>query len=1021
MKLLTLAVCVAAGLAAQTTSTITGHVYDSTGAVLPGARITARNVDNGVTRTAATLGNGAYALTVLPVGSYEVRAEHTGFRTLVRKGILLTVDRTAVVDLSLELGQLDQEVTVTAEAPAVNTSTAELSYLVGERAIQNLPLNGRNYTDLALLQPGVVAFQQRDGGSVVAHGLAMSINGQDPRSNVYLLDGTLLNDFTNGPAGSATGAVLGMETIREFRVETNAYSTEYGRNSGGQINVLTKSGTNSFHGGLYEYFRNDHMDARNFFDPSKIPQFTRNQFGGIIGGPIVRNKSFFFFGWEALHTRQGQTVSSVVPDDIARRQANINPNVLPYLNEIPRANGPVLGGGLAGYTWAFRQPTDENYYQGRYDRNISSNQQFFARYTYDAGNQKLPLAFPQFPKDYSSHNHFVTLEDDLVLSATTLNTARASLSRTRIAQDVFANTTQALTPFVPGQSIIGDIDIGGMPRFGPQSTGNLRLTQNVMNFEDALTLARSRHLFKFGAMGEHYQENMFNQTFALGVFTFAGLQQFLAGTPARFLGLTPNGAGDRYWRFTVFGVYAQDTFKFSTRLTLNYGLRYEYATVPKDIYGRDSTLIHPLTDAKPASGQLFENPSRKNISPRVGVAWDPWGTGQTSVRAGYGWYFDTNLQQNLIPTGQNPPATPRVVIVNPSFPVPQFAAGVGNTIRPIQWNLKNPNLHVWNASLEHSFGQDTVITVGYAGSRGIHLLRSGDINTPTPQVLPNGSYFWTAGLTRPNPAWSTIELKRSDGNSWYNAAIFEIRRRFSKGFSAQSSYTFARSIDTTQASTFFSDATNDTVSTMPELPGLHYNKGLSDFQAKHTWVMNVTYQFPGGPTWLLKGWQVSGISTVRSGNPVTVFESTNRSRSLWSPSLGPGLGFDRPSLAPGYTYESAVQGRPDQWFNPAAFVLQPVGQLGNEGRNALIGPNLRTLDLSVSKNTLIRRLGEHTNLQFRAEAFNLLNRANFELVPPALLAFNGGAALENPLSAFGRASATVTSSRQIQLALRLSF
>jgi hypothetical protein len=1019
MRLLILAVCLAAGLAAQTTSTIKGRVYDVTGGILDGAKVTARQVDTGFERAAAALSDGSYVLTELPAGRYELRAEQAGFRPLLLKGILLTVAETSVVDLTLEVGSLDQEVTITSDAPPINTSTAELSYLVGSRTIQDLPLNGRNYTDLALLQPGVVAFPQRDGGSVVAHGLGTSVNGQDPRSNVYLLDGTPLNDFTNGPAGSAAGTSLGMETIREFRVETNAYSAEFGRNSGGQINVLTKSGTNTLHGSLYEYFRNDHFDARNFFDSVAKPKFTRNQFGGSLGGPIVKDKSFYFVGWESLHERLGKTIASFVPDDAARAGA-VAANVRPYLNEIPRANGPEIGGGLATFIWGARQPLSENYVQGRYDRNIGSRQQLFARYTYDDTQQDLPTDFPQFPRSYLSTNQFFTLEHHAILSPSTLNTMRAGFSRTRIGQNVRADTSQSLAPFAPGNTIIGDIDIGGMPRFGPQSSGNLRLVQNVYGFEEGLSLVRGSHLFKLGGLIEHYQDNMFNPTFGNGIFTFSGLGDFLRGAPARFVGLSPGGALDRYWRFTLFAVYAQDTLKLTSRLTVNYGLRYETTTTPVDIYGRDSALIS-FSDHAPTVGQLYQNPTRKNLSPRVGLAWDPFGSGRTSVRAGYGWYFNTNNQQNLIVTVTNPPATPRAVIASPTFPSPPFNAAATNTIRPVQWDLRNPNVHVWNASIQHTLWADTVITLGYAGSRGVHLLRSGDINAAVPARLADGTYFYSATAPRPNSAFTTIEAKTSDGNSWYESGILEIRKRLAKGFIAQSSYTFARSIDTTQASTFFSDAINDTTSAMPELPGFHYNKGLSDFQAKHNWVMNLTYQFPGGGNWAVKGWQVSAISNVRSGNPVTVFVQNNRSRSKWAPSLGPGIGSDRPSIAPGFTYESAVLGRPDQWFNPAAFVLQPAGQLGTEGRNALIGPNLRTGDFSLSKNTPLTRLNERAALQFRVEAFNLFNRANLELAPPALLAFAGSADNENPLSTLGRARATLTSSRQIQLGLRISF
>jgi hypothetical protein len=343
----------------------------------------------------------------------------------------------------------------------------------------------------------------------------------------------------------------------------------------------------------------------------------------------------------------------------------------------------------------------------------------------------------------------------------------------------------------------------------------------------------------------------------------------------------------------------------------------------------------------------------------------------------------------------------------------------------VQFNLKNPYVHMYNLSLQRQLWFDTVVTVGYAGARGIHLLRSGDVNLATAVRRPDGTWFFPPGSPRRNTAFSTIEMKTSDGNSWYNALIFEIRKRWSRGVEFQSSYTFSRNIDTTQASTFFSDATNGTTNAMPELPGLNYNKGLADFHAKHNWVVNFTWELPfargleGTAGKLLDGWQLSGIGQMRSGNPLTVFVATNRSRSLWSPSIGPGLGLDRPNLAPGRTHKDAVTGNPDGWFDPSAFQLQEAGTLGNLGRGALIGPNLRVFDMSLVKNTRWSRLGEGGNIQFRIEAFNLFNRTN--LGNPSLLAFSGAADNENPLPTFGQIRTVTTSSRQIQLGLRVTF
>lgn len=1019
---------VAVAVAQNTTSTITGDIKDATGALLSGVQVTARQTGTGLTRSTVSTEDGRFVFPGLPLGDYEITAEHNGFQRLTHKNVNLTVGETLSIHLTMIVADLTAAVEVWGGEALVNTQSQELSYLVGERAIKELPLNGRNYTDLTSLQPGVIPYPNRDGGSVVAHGLGMSINGQDPRSNVYLLDGTTQNDFTNGPAGSAAGTSLGLETIREFRVETNAYSAEYGRNSGGQINIISKSGTNEFSGSLYYFHRNDNFDARNFFDSARKPEFKRNQFGASTGGPILRDKLFFFAGYEGLRENLGRTISTVVPDDNARLgiipggNVTVSPVVRPYLDEFPRANGANLGGGLAQYRFGFNQQLDQNFAQFRIDYNRSERDQFFARYTFDDADQILPTDFPQFPRSFLSRNQFFTGEYRQALTARTLNTFRISYSRTRFGQDVEANVSRSLQPFVPGRDLIGDIDIGGIPRFGPQSSANLRLTQNVYAFEYGMIHSRGRHLIKAGALAEHYRDNMYNPTFSLGIFTFPGLRDFLLNRPQRFIGLTPNGQFDRHWRFTLFGFYAQDTYRASERLSLNLGVRYEFTTMPQDTNGYDSALPN-LTDRAATVGPLYQNPTFKNISPRVGFAWDVFGDGRTSVRGGYGIYFNTNNQQNLIVTVTNPPVTPRPVVNNPTFPVPSFVGSL--SVRPIQFNLDNPYVQVWNLNVQRELWFDTVVTLGYAGSRGVHLLRSNDVNVPTPQLRPDGTVFYPVGQSRPNTAFTTIELKSSDGNSWYNALIFEVRKRWSRGFSAQSSYTFSRNIDTTQASTFFSDATNGTTSAFPEPFGIDYNKGLADYHAKHNLVLNFIWEIPfarnlkGAAGKILNGWQMAGIAQLRSGNPLTVFVQRNRSRSQWSPSLGPGIGQDRPSFAPGFTHEMAVTGNPNAYFNPAAFVLQPAGTLGNVGRGSLIGPNLRTFDLAMVKNTRWAGLGERTNIQLRIEAFNLFNRTNFGV--PLLTAFTGAADNEQPVSTFGLIRSTVTSSRQIQLGLRVTF
>ena len=1016
----------------QTAASLSGRIVDTSGAALPGVTVTARRADTGFERATISDAAGRYTLPSLPAGEYEMRAELAGFRPILRRGIRLSVSEHVAVDLTLEVGGVAEAVTVNAETPTVNTRAVDLSYLVESTAIEQLPLNGRNYTDLALLQPGVLPFPYRDGGSVVAHGLGMSVNGQDPRANVYLLDGTLLNDMTNGPAGSAAGTALGTETVQEFRVETNAYSAEFGRMAGGQVNVLTKAGTNAVRGSVFEFHRNDALDAKNYFDVGEQPPFSRNQFGGTLGGPVRQDKLFYFVGYEGLRENLGRTITSSVPDENARRgllpdSANpgqflnigVNAQVAPYLNDYPMPNGSNLGDGTALYSFQFDQTLDEDFMQGRVDYNLAPGTQLFARYTLDDADQWLPTDYPQFPRAFVSRNQFFTGEYRQAARANLFNTLRFGYSRTRVGQAVEANTP--LPPFVPGRSLIGNIDVGGLQRFGTQSSVDVRFLQQVYSVQADSAWTHGRHLVKFGGLAERYLQDMTNPTFSLGTYAFANLSAFMENRATSFIGLTPEATFVREWPFWLGGVYAQDEFQVHSRVTLTAGLRWEFMTLPVDTEGRDAALVE-LTDRTATVGQLYEEADYGNVSPRLGAAWDVTGDGRTSVRGGWGIYYATNSSQNLIVTVTNPPQTPRVVYQTPTFPNPPFDRASGLSIRPMQWDIATPSVHVWNVNVQRELPAALALTVGYAGSRGRHLLRSNDVNTAAPVTGADGLPFFPIGAPRQNTAWTTIELKSSDGDSWYRALILDIRRRWANGLSFQSSYTWANSEDTTQASTFFSDATNGTTSAFPEyIPG--YNRGLSDFNTQHNWVMNATWDLPWGKDLtgvggvLLAGWRMAGIATVRSGYPLTVFVQNNRSRSQWQPSLGPGIGRDRPSYAPGFGPDNAVSGDPARWLDPQAFVLQPAGTFGNTGRGDLNGPNLRTLDLAFSKDS---RLGaSDTRLEVRIEVFNLFNRANLGV--PNLTAFAGAADNEPVLGSFGRIRNTVTSARQMQLGVRLRF
>jgi hypothetical protein len=410
-----------------------------------------------------------------------------------------------------------------------------------------------------------------------------------------------------------------MDTVREFRVEANSYSAEFGRAVGGQVNAITKSGSNQFSGGLFEFHRNDALDAQNYFDAAGKPGFQRNQFGGTAGGPIVRDRAFFFVGYEGLRENLGRTIVTVVPDDNARLgilpsgPVTIDPAVRPYLDEFPRANGDALGGGLAQYSFPFDQRLDQHLVQGRLDVVPTANVQAFVRYTLDGTEQRLPTDYPQFPRAFVSRNQFLTAELRQVLSGSAIATARFGYSRTRIGQNVEANTSQPLPVFVPGRPIMGAIDIGGFPRFGTQASANVQLRQEVYSGQYDLAYARGPHLIKAGGLIEHYRDDEFNPTFSLGIFRFDSLSTFLRNVPAQFIGLTPEGDVRRHWNWTLYGVYLQDDFEMTPYLTVNAGLRYEGATMPIDTGGRDINMPDLLAPA-PTSGTAVRQSRRRAVA-----------------------------------------------------------------------------------------------------------------------------------------------------------------------------------------------------------------------------------------------------------------------------------------------------------------------------------------------------------------------------------------------------------------------
>src|SRR6266550_8232001 len=579
-----------------TSATISGTIKDETGGVLPGVDVAVSNLDTGLTRSVVTDSNGYFTVSGLAPGRYEARATLQGFRTGVQTGIALAVAQQAGLNLILKVGATEESITVTGESPIVETRTSALSAIVLGKTIEELPLNGRNYITLATLQPGIVQFTEKSGTASSTRGVQLNINGMGGRSNSYLIDGANMRGYAGQATVTAADSTLGVETIQEFRVVTNAFSADYGRVMGGVISVATKAGTNLLRGSAFEFFRNSKMDAPNYFAVGDPPPFTRHQFGGTVGGPIVENRIFFFGGYERLQEDLGTTVITAVPTAAARAGA-VNPLVRPYLDLYPLPNGRDLGPGMGQYTYEFNRKTRENFVQGRVDVQLSNKDSLFVRHTYDESRQVAPVSsgaiqttgLEQFFTKSDSGNQFFTVEAKRTLTQNLLNTARFSSSVLTYIQNP-ANTLSQPLPFLPEAPFMGLILIGGLSQVGNYAAEPSTQNIDYKTWSDDLAYTQGKHLLKTGVLIEHAFADKLTTNHARGTYTFANMAQFFAGVPSRFQGNTPDSNFHRERPNTLFGFYLQDDYRVTSNLTLNLGARYEFFTVPKDKNGLDAYL-----------------------------------------------------------------------------------------------------------------------------------------------------------------------------------------------------------------------------------------------------------------------------------------------------------------------------------------------------------------------------------------------------------------------------------------------
>jgi hypothetical protein len=1027
------------------TGAISGRVVDSSGAVVPGAAVTITSRETGRVQATQTASNGYYKL-ILPVGNYDVRVEAASFRAEVRQNLRLELAQEAVLNFALSVGSVQETVTVTAEVPLVETTSGSLGGLVNEQRISDLPLNGRNFNDLVLLQPGITVHKTASVTAPARVGLSFSANGAPIRSNYQVLDGANLSDQRNQTGVSASGSMLGVEGIREFRVITHAFPAEYGMTMGAQMTAVSKGGTNEFHGSVFEFLRNSKLDARNFFDRQakpdspRLPDFRRNNFGGSFGGPIRRDKAFFFLTYEGVRESKGLSQVLGTPNAQARQDGFLVPRIAesikPYLALYPLPTEPLPtdptgASGIGRFTYIFKQPVREDFGQGRVDYNFSERDSAFFRYTAVDSDRVTPTNFPDYTRITEGIGRYLTVAENHTFSPTVLNTFRFSYSQSDGPSNAGFDP-RSLDPalgFTPGRPmgrLVVSAGIANLGDIGPIGGGSF---MNTYTFSNDLFWSRGAHSLKFGTLINRIRFRGNEAGNVLGTYTFADLPRMLLGEANLFDIQNPGPELRVAYALSSFGFYLQDDWRVAPNFTLNLGLRYEFINTPQETTGNGGGVRDLIRDSEPTLGpDLFENPSLRNFGPRVSFAWDVLGNATTALRGGFGLLYDVaNFSRAPLSLYSEFPqfGGESSVLDNITFPRTAFTPGERSNISVFDYYLQQPHMLHYSLTAERQLPGSMAVTVSYAGSRGINLMKDREGN-PTVPIQVNGQDFYPVGAPRMNAHYGAMEFKTAGSDSWYNSLQFSLQKRLSRGLQFQSSYTWSRVLDTTQGQDGGESGGSRIVGLDPHHPS--YDKGPADFNVPHSWTFNTLYQLPslgiggvGGA--LINGWRVGSILSVHTGTPFSVSLSGNRSRSLVESGRTP----DRADLVTGRKPEDIILGGPNRYFDPLAFSIQPVGFLGNSSRNMLQGPRTVNWDFSLTKEIPFPMLGEGGRWEFRAEVFNLMNRANFFI--PVGVGRSGARvytaderrANTTPLPTAGEITRTVTDSRQIQFALKLIF
>jgi hypothetical protein len=1141
-------------LAQTSTATLQGTVKDATGATVAGATLTARNVDTDQSRTAVSGQDGVYRFENLPVGNYQLRAEQSGFKTVVRTGLTFTVAQQAIIDITLEVGAVSQEVSVEGEAPTVNTANATLGNVVNEQQVTSLPLNGRNYVQLALLQSGITEQKNRiqdATANLASQGTFYSSNGAPTRSNRYLLDGTNLSEYGFATASSITGSTLGVEGIREFKILSNSFDAQYGMSMGSQMLVVSKSGTNSFHGDAFDFLRNSALDARNFFDTPasagtaadgsqrRLPPFRRNNYGGAFGGPIKKDKLFFYTVYEGISQDQGLTrITNTIPGSCraaagaviwngqgtppasyasicAQLGANplgagtnsvtVSPLVAPWLSLTPPAGlaaiFPLPNLNATQTSWSYGSIASENYGQERVDYTLTSKDNLFGRYTVDDSNIGLPQSQPGFPTFPTSRGQWTTIGENHIFSTNLLNQFTFGYSRSTLHLGGPAYYNGPGYSYIPSgppdESGPNGFEQGGLTitNVATSAPGGLYVSvgkQTIFSYGDDLYYTHGRHAFKFGALFNRYQIEAVNGTSTTGGLSFLSLGNFLDGLASSVSYYTPGFDDRKDVRYWTLGFYAQDDWRATSKLTINLGIRYEPNTNMIVLHGKGTAIANTLFDAQPTTGNLMmQDPSWRNWSPRVGFAYDPFGTGKTAIRGGVSYLQNVSTWIGFLHLSikELPQENPIVLNASPSAAGQGIAFTMPFTLATnLPLTSRNPTTYqyfsdspqdsqprgvYYNFSIQQQLPWNMAATVAYVGSRnwGLITYTQGNPTFPTgvpgvngggqevcvppgansllpvaQQIYTDGSAntCWQSADTWKNPNWGNITELQATGQSWYNSLQASLDKRVTSGLQFQAALTWSRIFDTTESQ---SSADAGSATSTNQLDPLHPegDRSPATFDVPITFRFNALYHIPAVRSnrfveALANGWMVSPIFQAQSGSVFDLGLGQVRSLPI---GVGGGGSPDRPDVYPGRTaynithgtsagcgtganavLPGALLGTPNLYYDPCAFYVQPRGFYGNMQRDSLRGPNFMTWDLSITKTNKIKYLGEAGAMEIRVEGFNIFNRANFGTPSRSVYNTSGLVTADTTLTPSANAGAitqTLSTSRQMQLALKLIF